>query len=378
MSDDIPSDPPPIEPMSDMSWARIERGLLARLDGQATAPVERPPSRRWMYLAIPAAAAAAAIVLVLAMQGGEPARAPQIADTADLPLEPSRVVSGDSPSTVSFGDAHLTMSAKTAIVMSHEGGSPSVLLERGTLDLAVAPRDNRPPFVVRAGDTVVRVVGTRFQVARYEERVTVKVEHGIVDVQFRGNTVRVEQGQAWASEQPETVTSKVASAEPLVVAPPAADQPAVDQPVVDQPVVDQPAVADRPASGQPKAEKPRAEKPAVTKPVTQPQVAKPAQPAVTAEPATSLPVRKIDLEQLKFEKMQSLEVRDPQGAITGYLELSKGNGRWAANALFAAGRLAADRGDPRAKTFLTIYLRRFPTDDNVIPARTLLKRLEGE
>lgn len=368
MSDDIPGDPPPVEPMSDMSWARIERGLLARLDSQTTAPIERAPDRRWMYIAVPAMAAAAAIVLVLSLQGGETTKAPPVADTSDLTLdaEPSRVVSGDSASTVSFGDAHLALAAKTAIVMTREGGSPSVLLERGTVDLTVAPRDNRPPFVVRAGDTVVRVVGTQFQVARYEEHVTVKVEHGIVDVQFRGNTVRVEQGQAWASEQPEAVT-QVAVADPVVE--PVAPARAIVEPTVEptvEPVAPAPRPAKEPAPG-------RTARPA--------QPAQPvesiAQPIETAPPA-SLPVRRIDLDQLKFEKMQSLEVRDPQGAIAGYLELSKGNGRWAANALFAAGRLAADRGDPRAKTFLTIYLRRFPTDDNVIPARTLLKRLQGE
>lgn len=350
MSDDIPSDPPPVEPMSDMSWARIERGLLARLDSQTTAPVEPAPKRRWLYVAIPAVAAAA-IAIVLAFQlGGEPSKTPQVADTTEpqLDVEPSRVVSGDAPSMVSFGDAHLTLSKKTAIVMSREGGSPSVLLERGTVDLTVAPRDKRPPFVVRAGDTVVRVVGTQFQVARYEEVVTVKVEHGIVDVQFRGNTVRVEQGERWTSEQPELAT-KVAAAEP--VSPVEPDEPKVDEPKPPKPVVGK------------------------TEP---PKTQKPAQPDTSAEPTTPAQVRKIDLDQLKFEKMQSLEVRDPQGAITGYLELSKGNGRWAANALYAAGRLAADRGDPRAKTFLRIYLRRFPSDDNVMPARTLLKRLEGE
>jgi hypothetical protein len=337
--------------MSDMSWARIERGLLSRLDGQATAPTERAPNRRWMYIAIPAVAAAAAITLVLAMQGGESANAPAVADTgsAQLDVGPSRVVSGDSASTVSFGDAHLKMSAKTAIVMTREGGSPSVLLERGTVDLTVAPRDNRPPFVVRAGDTVVRVVGTQFQVARYEEIVTVKVEHGIVDVQFRGNTVRVEEGKSWTSELPEAVTQVAAEAEAAIA------EPAVAEPMV---------VA--------KTEAPKVEKPAV------PKVDRPAKITSSAEPAPSIPVRKIDLDQLKFEKMQSLEVKDPQGAIAGYLELSKGSSRWAANALYAAGRLAADRGDPRAKTFLTIYLRRFPSDDNVRPARTLLKRLEGE
>lgn len=336
MSDDIPSDPPPVEPMSDVSWARIERGLLSRLDSQTTAPIESAPKRRWLYVAIPAIAAAAAITLVLALQGGgEPPKTSPVTDGSSVAIdvEPSRVVSGDSASTVSFGDAHLSLAAKTAIVMTREGGSPSVLLERGTVDFTVAPRENRPPFVVRAGDTVVRVVGTQFQVARYDEHVDVKVTHGIVDVQFRGNTVRLARDQAWSSENPEAVT-QIAQAE---VAPPVVDQPAV--------------------------EKPRPAKPAAAK------IDKPVPPSTTAG---------VDLDQQKFERIQSLEVRDPQAAIKGYLELANGNSRWAANALYAAGRLAADRGDPRAKTFLTIYLRRFPKDINARSATTLLNRLEGD
>jgi len=47
-------------------------------------------------------------------------------------------------------------------------------------------------------------------------------------------------------------------------------------------------------------------------------------------------------------------------------------------ALYAAGRLAADRKDRRAATFLTIYLRRFPNGANAEDARNLLARLKGD
>ena len=43
--------------------------------------------------------------------------------------------------------------------------------------------------------------------------------------------------------------------------------------------------------------------------------------------------------------------------------------------LFAAARLAVDRHDARAETFLSIYLRRFPTGANVEDARQLLARV---
>ena len=63
--------------------------------------------------------------------------------------------------------------------------------------------------------------------------------------------------------------------------------------------------------------------------------------------------------------------------MAGYLALSKGSSRWAQVALYAAGRLAADRDEPRATTFLEIYLRRFPHGKNADDARQLLARLKG-
>ena len=335
MSDDIPTEPPPVEPMSDMQWARVERGLMARLDSQPSALPEEPPRRRWVLIAAPVLAAAAALIVVLALRGDEPQPAPQIStvtDSAGSDEEPSRVVAGDAPSSVSFGDAHLTLEAKTAIVMTREGGSPSVLVERGTTEFTVAPRAQRPPFIVRAGDTVVRVVGTQFRVARSDERVVVSVEHGIVDVQFRGNTVRVSEGQTWRSETPDDVTSTAA------VAPPVTPDPIVEEPVVTPP---------------------------------------PAPPKKTVKVEPPAPAA-VDLDREKYERMVTLEVRTPAAALAGYLELSRGNSKWAAVALYSAGRLAADLGDRRAITFLTIYLRRFPTGANVSDARTLLQRLQGE
>jgi hypothetical protein len=331
MSDDIPTEAPPVEPMSDVAWARVERGLMARLDSQAAGVATEvpPPRRRWAWIAVPAFAAAAAVIAVLALRGGdEPShQAPAVA-TVPQPergsdAEPSRVVSGDTPSSVSFADAHLTLEANTAIVMTREGGSPSVLVERGSTEFTVAPRKERPPFVVRAGDTVVRVVGTQFRVARFEERVSVAVDHGIVDVVFRGNTVRVGAGQTWHSETPSDVTSTSAAAEP----PPVVQEPAPVKPV----------------------------------------------PAVKAAPKAD-----VDTDRATYEKMLALEVRDPKAALAGYLALSRGNSKWSAVALYSAARLAADRGDPRATTFLTIYLRRFPGGANVSDARTLLQRLQGE
>ncbi len=350
---DTPSGPPPIDPMSDVAWARVERGLMARLDRGAAADVaaSAAPRRRWAWLAAPALAAAAAVVVVLALRGAPPATEPGTAGSGD---EVSRVVAGDAPSSVSFGDAHVALDARSAIVMSREGGSPSVLLERGAASFTVAPRGDRPPFVVRAGDTLVRVVGTQFRVARTDERVAVSVDHGIVDVQYRGTTMRVTAGQAWHSEAPDVVTT-------IAIATPAPRPAQVAGPVT----IPAPAPSPAPDPGRAPVRPPAR----VTTPVA------PA-PAIKAPPPT--PAAAIESDQAKFERLTRLEARDPGAALAGYLELSRGSSAWASVGLYAAGRLAADRGDPRAATFLSIYVRRFPTGANVSDARTLLQRLEGE
>ncbi|MGE0403210.1 MAG: FecR domain-containing protein [Kofleriaceae bacterium] len=319
MSDQDRLGPPPVEPMTNAAWTRVERGLFERLDQPAPLPL--PASRsRWPWLAIPAFALAAAAVIAIVVATRGPAEPQHVADTppAPSPIVPSRVVAGDTPSMVSYGDAHLTVEAHAAIVMDREGSSPSVLVERGAVDFTVAPRE-RDTFVVRAGDVVVRVVGTQFRVARYEERVTVAVERGLVDVQFRGEVHHLSAGQSWST--PEQTAS--------VLAPPPAPEPiAADEP---------------PANGS------------------------------GARPKATV-VQK-DAEQATFERLAALERKSPELAIQGYLEMSKTSSKWSANALFAAGRLAFDRKDKRARNFLTIYLKRFPRGANAEDARDLLSRL---
>jgi hypothetical protein len=285
------------------------------------------------------------------------------------------VVAGDAPSSVSFGDAHLALAANSAIVMNQEAGAPSVLVERGTVMFTVAPRAERPPFVVRAGDIIVRVVGTKFQVARYDERVAVAVEHGIVDVIFRGATVRVAAGQQWTSDRPEATTT-IAMADPAAPASPSTPAPI---PAESTPSASVPAIA-------PPTPTPTVKTSTRPADVSTPSVAPPATPAVTSttttlpgvEPTTTKPaITASESEQSKYDRLTKLEAKDPTKALAGYLQLSSGSSEWAAVGLYAAGRLAADRNDPRARTFLDIYLRRFPNGANAADAKRLLDRLQG-
>lgn len=295
---------PPVEALSDVAWSRVERGVWSELDAE-TIPATPRASRRW-WLALPAIAAAAVVAIVV------------FARSSDHPTAqaPTRVTSGASPSSVALGDAHIALDPQSSIVMEPS----NVLVERGAAWFSVEPRGARPPFIVTAGDARVRVVGTRFLVARSDERIAVTVDHGIVEIGYHGELVRVTNGQHWTSEAPHDV---------------------VDGPI------------------------------ATAQPVVPPPVVAPEPPPVVAPPPVTNHSRD-DRDGQRYAALARLEASDPESAMRGYLVLSKGSSRWAEIALYAAARLASDRHDPRAKSFLQIYLRRYPNGANAVDARQLL------
>ncbi len=377
MTDQLRLGPPVIEPLSDVSWARVERDLWSRMTDARSLEVRPIASRRWWWLAAPALAAAG-LALVLGTRGSEPVA------SSGSDEQPLRVVSSATPSSVTLGDAHVTLDSETAMVMSGDRDSQRALLERGAAWFSIAPRAGRPPFVVLAGDAVVRVVGTRFRVARSDERATVEVEHGIVEVQYRGVAARLVAGQRWSSEQPTRVTAvrPVSPVAPPVVVPavvvPAVVVPAVVVPAIVVPAVVVPAIVVPPVVVPPVAAAPAARPDVRIVDARSPEL----QPVPSSRDRKVGETRSVarpvgDADRAQFDRMQALEVRAPKAAIAGYLELTR-SARWAEVALFAAGRLAADQRDRRAVQLLTDYLRRFPTGANVADARELLVHLKGE
>lgn len=332
---------PTIEPLSDAAWSRVERGLWSRVDAElAPGPAPAVARRRWRlaFVLAPLAVAAAIAILVGVSRGPD-----RVAVG-----EPSRVVSGASPSAISFGDVHVELDPDTALAMSHETGQPIASLERGAAWFTVAPRGERPPVLVRAGDATVRVIGTRFRVARADEHVTVAVAHGTVEIAYHGENHVVSMRQRWSSETPGEVVSEAAAAPVTPVPPP-------------------PPLPPAPAAPAPAA-------PA-------PSVHVPSAPPVTAPPTTaSSPPRADDpdRDQAEYDRLTALEAQSSERAIAGYLVLSRSAGPWAGPALFAAARLAVDRGDHRAASLLDSYLKRFPTGANAADAQALRRRLAAD
>jgi hypothetical protein len=367
MTDDQPLGPPPVEPMSDLAWSRVERGLWSRIDAGAADAKVSPPAGpragwRWWLVAAPLAAAAILVVVVglqLLLQGSRGDEPVRIVS----PRLPSEAASPSAPSAVSFDDSHIELDPDTALVTSHEAGRPQVLLERGAAWFTVAPRGSRHDFVVRAGDAVVRVVGTRFRVARSDERIAVEVDHGAVDVQFRGRAVAVAAGQRWSSESPARATTLAAA--PPTAAPAEAGEPEEPhEPVLDPPGPPAPARAPLPKRVSRSAAKPA---PAGSN------------AASAADPAPGTPQAAVfDREKAEYERLAALEPSAPEAAQAGYMALARGASRWAGLGLYAAARLAADRHDRRAETLLGIYLQRFPSGPNAEDARRLLARLKTD
>lgn len=196
--------PPPVEGLSDVAWARVERNVFTRMEGTVTNAVAAREVRGerknpWFWLAVPGAAAAAFALAFFSIKG--PAQQPA-GHGSD---EPSRVVSGASPTSVSFGDAHVTLDANSAVLMDQKEAKPTALLENGAATFAVAPRGDRGAFTVMAGDASIRTSNGELHVAREGERVEVSVETGSVEIRFHGHEIPVGAHHTWSSDRPSDV-----------------------------------------------------------------------------------------------------------------------------------------------------------------------------
>ena len=337
--------PPPVEGLSDIAWQRVEKNLFAVLDcDAAVARPAAPPARRWSPWLVGgglALAAAAAAVIFLVLRQPAPGSAPvQAAHPVDSGAAPSRVVTLDAPSQVTFGDATITAHAHSALTLQGDRDrGVLVVLERGGATFEVAPRGHRPKFVVQAGDVMVRVVGTRFTVVRSGDAARVDVIEGLVEVVSRAHRAEVRAGESWSSDGDWEAAVRGQGANPGSVAAAPFDQEG------------------RPWEGTSSADGTAAEEDSSAR-------------------SRSRQRSRQQEEQARFERAAALEPTDARAALAEYKRIARGRGKWAAPALFAAGRLAAELGDVKgARTLLDRYLQKHPNGGNAADARALLATL---
>lgn len=330
-----------VEPLSEARWGRIKRSLFEKLDEEGlAAPQARLARGRSRVARFVAAGAVAAAVGALASRAlWQPAASP--------PSSPSHIATAASESHVSLGGASLDVGPRSELdVSGDDAHGVRVHLNRGRVACAVAPRHGRPPFVVEAGDVLVRVVGTHFAVSRSDDGVTVNVTTGVVEVEEHGEVHRVGAGERWPAlpvATTEGASSEVRSPEP----PPPVEVRSAPH-----------AVAAPPAPPAPTS--------ALETTATAPIV-----PSFAPAPS---PSRRTPQE--RFESAAGLESTEPAAALAIYEDLARDDGPWGANALFAAGRLEVDgEAHDDARRLLQQYLARFPHGPNAADARALLAGL---
>lgn len=354
MRDDRDDLVPPVEPLPDLTWARLERRLWQSLDAPTVAaPVAPPRAARWRWPVVAATAiAAAAAVAILWPRGDDHGAQPSPLSMPTGTATPARVTSAEAPTALTFGDADIQLAPHSALFLSGDDRrGVDLVLDHGRAHFEVAPRGTRAPFVVHVGAVRVTVIGTGFSVVRDGESAQVEVTHGIVEVVADGRRDRVAAGQVWDHGLLRDGT--------LAAAPPAPPAPATFAPAIEAPIADRagPTVASAPARPPVAPSPPRVER---------------TTPAAPAPPAVAAPLDP----KAAFAAAAALETQAPDRALAAYLALADAAPAWADAALFAAARLAFDRGDhARATTLAERYLRRFPHGRNALDARALLERL---
>jgi transmembrane sensor len=164
------------DPAHAQAWRRAERAyrLIAARDSAAraapsVAAMVRPrrPVRLWIAGVATALAACLLLAylpsLMLQLQADV---ITQTAEARDVTLEDGSVIQ---------------LAPRTALSVRFSAERRSIALLDGQAFFAVAPDRDRP-FDVTAGGTTVTVVGTAFEVRLSEEKLTVGVQHGAVDV----------------------------------------------------------------------------------------------------------------------------------------------------------------------------------------------------
>lgn len=186
----------PVETLEAPRVARIEQQVLSELRATEFAPLRS----RWSLARVAMPMLAVAAVLAVAWLSTRALRpeVQRVALPAAESVRPQRVTTGDGGTRLELGDAVIAVAANTSFELRRSGGGILVMLEHGTVDCEVEPRGARPPFVVRAGEVAVTVVGTRFTVERDDE-VKVHVVRGKVRVEAAGEVAMVAAGQGWTA-----------------------------------------------------------------------------------------------------------------------------------------------------------------------------------
>lgn len=144
----------------------------------------------WKRVAAVAAIAASILaVFVIARPAPETTWATRTGEHKDVTLADGSII-------------HLNTATRVTVTLAHN--ARAARLDSGEAEFEVSPDPNRP-FTVAAGDQRIEVVGTAFNVLRYEGAISVTVSHGIVQVTAPGAVpARLTAGNQYVRREGET------------------------------------------------------------------------------------------------------------------------------------------------------------------------------
>jgi hypothetical protein len=183
----------PVEPLDDERLTNIERRLVVSVSEMSAQPTRAP--RR--ALAFAGAAMAVAIAGVIGWKLHEPpAVAPTVAAEQHV-----QVKTDAEHSTLVLDGATIASDPATAFEVTRSAERVVVAMTRGKVDLVVTHQPGRR-FVIRAGETEIEDIGTRFTVD-YDgkDHVDVRVTEGEVKVTRHQQAIRVAAGSAWTTDR---------------------------------------------------------------------------------------------------------------------------------------------------------------------------------
>jgi hypothetical protein len=360
----------PVEPLDEERLTQIERRVVAgAVDAAIRGQRLRAPDRV-LRLLIAATAIAAAAVVGWAMRGAPASE--QVAGPAPTPTAPMvpevHVQTAPQRSVIDIGDARIESDPDTAFTVARPGGGVLIAVARGKVELEVGKRGDRPPLVVRAGDTDVVVVGTRFSVDYGDGTgdVDVRVTEGVVRVVHSAKETRVAAGQRWRTRagliamtrDPRDAVAASGTAEPRGDAPtvePRRDHPAL--PEAPGALHDRrAAVPDATTTG------PAPARSTPATPAPRPASREPARPrvAVRTDPRVDL---RAAIRAQRVEPALALGMADPASAIASYYEIAAHrSGDEASQAFYSIAwvRYFRQSNGGDALQTLDAYVRRFP------------------
>lgn len=191
----------PVEPLDDERLTNIERNLVVAVsDMRAPEPLV---SRRAL------AFAGVAMAIALAGFAGWKLHKTPVVESKRQTFAMKSDAKG---STLDLGDAQLASMPGTDVRVERTATRTSIDMARGTLDLTVEHKPGRL-LVVRAGDTEIEDIGTKFSVVfDGKSHVEVRVTEGEVKVHRAAQDIAVTASNAWTTELGPTTIAQLDAA----------------------------------------------------------------------------------------------------------------------------------------------------------------------